>query len=127
MAIDQKAANAEMEIAFKEAFETDPDFASAATAMMHEPLQQHADADPEDEDDGPMGPSEEKAFMMLFGRVRSDRARFPTLNDGIDICLKTKERDDVFGRAFNRAWLLHFVGPEDLELYEEDETPKWWA
>jgi hypothetical protein len=124
MIIDQKAANAEMEAAFNEAFETDPEFAAAATGMMHDPLQQHPDADQEDEDDAPMGPSEEKAFMMLFRRVRANRARFPSLNKGIDMSLKTRERDDIFGQAFVRAWLLRFVGPDDTELFEDDGTLK---
>jgi hypothetical protein len=125
MTIDQKAANAEMEIAFNEAFEADPEFAAAATAMMGEYPEPYADADPEDEDDAPMRPSEEKAFMMLFRRVRTNQTRFPSLNMAIDLSLKTRERDDIFGHAFTRAWLLHFVGPDDPELYEDDGTLKW--
>jgi hypothetical protein len=66
MTIDQNGANAEMEIAFNEAFETDPEFAAAATAMMDEYPEPHADADPEDECDAPMTPSERQTFMMLF-------------------------------------------------------------
>jgi hypothetical protein len=126
MTIDQNAANAEMEIAFEEAFGTDEEFAQAATAMMNEYPEPYADADPEDECDAPMRPSEVKAFMMLFLRVRTNPTRFPNLDEAIDLSLKTKERDDIFGRAFGRAWGLHFAGPEDLELYEEDETIRWW-
>lgn len=58
MTIDQNAANAEMEIAFNEAFETDPDFGMAATAMMDEYPEPHAHA--------PMTTSERQTFMMLF-------------------------------------------------------------
>jgi hypothetical protein len=125
MTIDQSAANSEMEIVFKEAFEADPDFAAAVTAIMRESPERHPDADPDDDDDAPRGPSEEKAIMMLFHRVIANPTRFPNLNASLDLSFKVRERDDIFGRAFGRAWYIHFVGDDDLDQFEDDPTLKW--
>lgn len=72
-----------------------------------------------------MRSSEEKAFTILFHRVTANPTCFPNLSECLDLSLKVRERDDIFGRAFALAYYIYFVGADDLDQFEADPTLKW--